>query len=220
MLRSTIRWRRFPPIAGRRVDGAINGSALPLTRWLNEVQMFLHCHRANARREAAGLPAVNSLWLWGGGSLPGALAPRYSAVFTGNPLAIGCARAAGTRNIPPRVVWQLEQQGLHPLLARLYAARGITDKSELDYELKSLLPPAALTHATDAAVLLADAIEAEARLLIVADYDCDGATACAVGMRALRAIGADVDYLVPNRFATATACRRKSSTSPHNARPT
>jgi hypothetical protein len=56
-----------------------------------------------------------------------------------------------TRSSPPRVVWQLEQQGLHPLLARLYAARGITDKAELDYELKSLLPPAALTHATDAA---------------------------------------------------------------------
>ncbi len=47
-----------------------------------------------------------------------------------------------TRNAPPRVVWQLEQQGLHPLLARLYAARGITDKTELDYELKSLIPPA------------------------------------------------------------------------------
>ena len=65
-----------------------------------------------------------------------------------------------TRNIPPRVVWQLEQQGLHPLLARLYASRGVTDKAELDYELKSLLPPAALTHATDAAHMLADAIEA------------------------------------------------------------
>ena len=104
------------------------------------------------------------------------------------------------RNIPPRVVWQLEQQGLHPLLARLYAARGVTDKGELDYELKSLLPPAALTHASDAAVLLADAIEAEARLLIVGDYDCDGATATAVGMRALKALGADVDFLVPDRF--------------------
>jgi hypothetical protein len=82
-------------VAGRRVDGAINGSALPLTRWLNEVQMFLHGHPVNARREAAGLPAVNSLWLWGGGSLPDASLPRYSAVFAGNPLAMGCARAAG-----------------------------------------------------------------------------------------------------------------------------
>jgi single-stranded-DNA-specific exonuclease len=105
-----------------------------------------------------------------------------------------------TRSSPPRVVWQLEQQGLHPLLARLYASRGITDRAELDYELKSLLPPASLTHATDAAQLLADAIEAEAKMLIIGDYDCDGATATAVGMRALKALGADVDFLLPDRF--------------------
>jgi single-stranded-DNA-specific exonuclease len=105
-----------------------------------------------------------------------------------------------TRKVAPRVQWQLEQQGLHPLLARIYAARGIQTKSELDYELKSLLPPALLTNTGQAAVLLADAIEAEAKILIVADYDCDGATACAVGIRALKAFGASVDYLVPNRF--------------------
>lgn len=104
------------------------------------------------------------------------------------------------RSVPPRAAWQLEQQGLHPLLARLYAARGVTDRAELDYELKALLPPATLTHASDAARLLADAIEAEARLLIVGDYDCDGATATAVGMRALKALGADVDFLLPDRF--------------------
>ena len=105
-----------------------------------------------------------------------------------------------TRNSPPRVVWQLEQQGLHPLLARLYAARGIKDKSELDYELKSLIPPTALTNATEAAHLLADAIEAEAKMLIIGDYDCDGATATAVGMRALKSLGADVNFLLPDRF--------------------
>ncbi len=104
------------------------------------------------------------------------------------------------RSAPPRTVWQLEQQGLHPLLARLYAARGVSDKAELDYELKSLLPPASLTHATEAASMLADAIEAEARLLIIGDYDCDGATATAVGMRALKALGAEVDFLLPDRF--------------------
>ena len=115
------------------------------------------------------------------------------------------------RHVPPRLQWQLEQQGVHPLLARLYAARGVTTKSELDYELKGLLPPALLTHADDAARLLADAIEAEARILIVADYDCDGATACAVGIRALRQMAAGpesdpaelaerIGYLVPNRF--------------------
>ena len=105
-----------------------------------------------------------------------------------------------TRNAPQRRVWQLEQQGVHPLLARLYAARGIASRDELDYGFAGLLPPAALTNAGEAAQLLADAIEAEARLLIVADYDCDGATACAVGMRALRAFGAKVEYLVPDRF--------------------
>ena len=108
------------------------------------------------------------------------------------------------RPVQPRRQWQLEQEGMHPLLARLYAARGIFARSELEYELKSLIPPADLTHAADAASLLADAVEAQARILIVADYDCDGATACAVGVRALRAMagpeGASIDYLVPNRF--------------------
>jgi single-stranded-DNA-specific exonuclease len=106
-----------------------------------------------------------------------------------------------TRAVPPRSQWQLEQQGVHPLLARIYAARGIHTRSELDYELKSLLPPALLSNAAEAAILLADAIEAQAKIVIVADYDCDGATACAVGVRALRAFGATVDYLVPNRFS-------------------
>ena len=105
-----------------------------------------------------------------------------------------------TRSSAPRTVWQLEQQGLHPLLARLYAARGVTDKAELDYELKSLIPPSALTNTDQAAHILADAIEAEARMLIIGDYDCDGATATAVGMRALTALGADVSFLVPDRF--------------------
>ena len=104
------------------------------------------------------------------------------------------------RNAPPRQQWQLEQAGIHPLLARLYASRGITEPAELNLELAALLPPDQLTNSQAAAVLLADAIEAEARLLIVADYDCDGATACALGIRALRACGATVDYVVPDRF--------------------
>jgi single-stranded-DNA-specific exonuclease len=96
--------------------------------------------------------------------------------------------------------WQLEQAGVHPLLARLYASRGISVANELNLELADLHPPIQLTRAAEAAVLLADAIEADARLLIVADYDCDGATACALGIRALRACGATVDYVVPDRF--------------------
>lgn len=104
------------------------------------------------------------------------------------------------RRVAPRAQWQLEQQGVPPLLARIYAGRGIVERQDLDYQLAALLPPQRLTHADRAATLLADAIARQARILIVADYDCDGATACAVGMRALRAFGAIVDYLVPNRF--------------------
>ena len=104
------------------------------------------------------------------------------------------------REIPPRAVWALEQAGVHPLLARLYASRGVTSKSELDDGLALLLPPASLKGAAQAAVLLADAIAAQKKLCIVADYDCDGATACAVGIRGLRLLGAQhVSYMVPDR---------------------
>jgi len=95
---------------------------------------------------------------------------------------------------------RLTQHGLSPLLARIYAARGVTDPRQLDAELAALLPIAQLKNAEAMAVLLADAIAAKQRLLIVADYDADGATACAVGLRALREFGAIVDFLVPNRF--------------------
>ena len=98
------------------------------------------------------------------------------------------------------IVQALVDAGVHPLLARIYAARGVKRRDELDYKLSGLLPPDALTGARDAAQLLADAIEAGARMVVVADYDCDGATACAVAVRGLRAMGADVHYLVPNRF--------------------
>jgi single-stranded-DNA-specific exonuclease len=105
-----------------------------------------------------------------------------------------------TRDIPPRTVWTLEQAGIHPLLARLYAARGVKGTDELDEALSKLLPPASLKGVEQAAVLLADAMEQNKKLCIVADYDCDGATACAVAMRGLRMLGAtNVDYLVPDR---------------------
>ncbi|WP_438859839.1 single-stranded-DNA-specific exonuclease RecJ [Achromobacter spanius] len=96
----------------------------------------------------------------------------------------------------------LEASGIHPLLARLWAARGVTHPDQTKLAWPSLLPPAGLTHSAHAAGVLADAIQSGKKLLIVADYDCDGATACAVGLRALSAMGADVDFLVPNRFET------------------
>jgi len=104
------------------------------------------------------------------------------------------------RDIPPRAVWTLEQAGVHPLLARLYAARGVSSKDELDESLAKLLPPSTLLGIDRAATLLADAIAQDKRLCIVADYDCDGATACAVALRGLRLLGAKhVSYLVPDR---------------------
>ncbi len=104
------------------------------------------------------------------------------------------------RDIPPRAAWALEQAGLHPLLARLYAARGVHTSDELDDSLSRLLPPSGLQGVQQAAQLLADAIASDQRLCIVADYDCDGATACAVAVRGLRLLGArHVDYLVPDR---------------------
>jgi single-stranded-DNA-specific exonuclease len=94
----------------------------------------------------------------------------------------------------------LEQAGVHPLLARLYAARGVTGTDALDESLAKLLPPSSMLGIGDAATLLADAIAHNKRLCIVADYDCDGATACAVAVRGLRLLGAKhVSYLVPDR---------------------
>ena len=94
----------------------------------------------------------------------------------------------------------LAQQGMHPVIARVMAARGLQTPRELATELDSLIKPESLTHVDRAAKLLADAIDANRRMVIVADYDCDGATACTVGVRGLRAMGAKVDYIVPNRF--------------------
>ena len=105
-----------------------------------------------------------------------------------------------TRDVPPRSAWALEQSGIHPLLARLYAARGVHTPEELDDALGKLLPPGGLKGVQEAAHLLADAMAADQQLCIVADYDCDGATACAVAVRGLRMLGARrVNYLVPDR---------------------
>ncbi|MDP3356668.1 MAG: single-stranded-DNA-specific exonuclease RecJ [Polaromonas sp.] len=104
------------------------------------------------------------------------------------------------REVPPRSVWVLEQAGIHPLLAQLYAARGVVSANELDADLGKLLPPASMKGTAEAAVLLADAMAAHKKICVVADYDCDGATACAVALRGLRLLGAThVSYIVPDR---------------------
>jgi len=106
------------------------------------------------------------------------------------------------RDVPPRTAWALEQAGVHPLLARLFAARGITAAEQLDDGLARLIPPDQLRGSAEAARLLADAIDARRRIVVVADYDCDGATACAVALRGLALLGADretLGYVVPDR---------------------
>lgn len=105
-----------------------------------------------------------------------------------------------TRSYSFRDAELLRQKGVHPVLARLYVSRGLLDIKELSSDLTALIAPAGLRHIDAAAVYLADAITAKKKLVIVADYDCDGATACAVALRGLRAMGAHVDYIVPNRF--------------------
>jgi single-stranded-DNA-specific exonuclease len=106
------------------------------------------------------------------------------------------------RDVPPRVSFALEQSGVHPLLARLLASRGVRTADELDDSLSRLLPPDSLKGAAEAGALLADAMAARQRICVVADYDCDGATACAVALRGLRLLGADPQslcYVVPDR---------------------
>ena len=105
-----------------------------------------------------------------------------------------------TRACSPVDAEVLTRHGLHPVLARLYAARGVCLPDEIETGLAKLVPPVALKGCEDAAVLLADAIQQQRRMLVVADYDCDGATACAVAVRGLRMFGGKIDYLVPNRF--------------------
>jgi single-stranded-DNA-specific exonuclease len=100
----------------------------------------------------------------------------------------------------PAAAAALAAAGVPPVLARIFAARGVGTPDELDADLRALPPYAALKGIDAAANRLADAVARRERIVIVADYDADGATGCAVGVRGLRAMGADVGFLVPNRF--------------------
>jgi single-stranded-DNA-specific exonuclease len=107
-----------------------------------------------------------------------------------------------TRDVPPRTAHALESAGVPTLLARLFAARGVRSIDELDDGLGKLLPPAGLQGAAQAATRLADALRDGERICIVADYDCDGATACAVALRGLQLLGVPRErlaYVVPDR---------------------
>jgi single-stranded-DNA-specific exonuclease len=104
------------------------------------------------------------------------------------------------RPIPSDTVQHLSNNGYPPLLAALFAARGISDSAQLDTSLAKLIPLDNLKNVHEMAQLLADAIVAKQKILVVADYDCDGATACAVAIRGLSSFGATIDFIVPNRF--------------------
>jgi single-stranded-DNA-specific exonuclease len=98
------------------------------------------------------------------------------------------------------IVDTLIAQGTNPLLARLYAARGLEQASEIETSLTKIIPPEQLNNASEMAKLLADAIYQNKKLLVIGDYDADGATATAVAVKGLRSMNANVDFLVPNRF--------------------
>ncbi|MBI5438719.1 MAG: single-stranded-DNA-specific exonuclease RecJ [Nitrosomonadales bacterium] len=104
------------------------------------------------------------------------------------------------RSIPSSSVQHLLDSGYPSALAKVFAARGITDGKQLDTSLAALLPFDNLKNVHQMAGLLADAIAARKKILVIADYDADGATACAVAVRGLRAFGAQIDFIVPNRF--------------------
>jgi len=108
--------------------------------------------------------------------------------------------AAIVRRAVPAAARALADAGVDPVLARLFAARGIASPQELDCGLAALPAHASLRNIDAASDRLADAIERGERVVIVADYDADGATGCAVAVRGLRALGAEVDFVVPNRF--------------------
>ena len=104
------------------------------------------------------------------------------------------------RSYAAESVANLIQHGIHPVLSRVLAARGVSSADQLEYSLSGLIPPEELTNSSAMAKLLADAIAQHKSLLVIGDYDADGATASAVAVRGLRSMGANVDYLVPNRF--------------------
>ncbi|MGB9093854.1 MAG: single-stranded-DNA-specific exonuclease RecJ, partial [Gallionella sp.] len=104
------------------------------------------------------------------------------------------------REFPAAVAQKLQAGGCSPAMARIYASRGITDGKQLETTLSGLLPFDSMKNVAAMARLLADAIAAQKKLMVIADYDADGATACAVAVRGLRGFGAQIDFIVPNRF--------------------
>jgi single-stranded-DNA-specific exonuclease len=104
------------------------------------------------------------------------------------------------REVPSVAMQHLCDNGYSPFLAKIFAARGITESTQLETTFSRLFPFEGLKNSTKMACLIADAIAQKKKFIVVADYDADGATACAVAVRGLRYFGADIDFIVPNRF--------------------
>lgn len=109
-------------------------------------------------------------------------------------------RLIKVRKVPILPHETLTKNGLSPVMARVLAARGIENETELDDSLTKLAPVENLKNCKSAGKLLADAIANNEKILIVADYDADGATAAAITILFFRSIGVEIDYFVPNRF--------------------
>lgn len=109
-----------------------------------------------------------------------------------------CTKA---RHVNAVDAFRLEKSGVnHPLLARLFAARGVKDFADAVLSLKALIAPQILENSQKAAEILAYAVQNQRNVLIVGDYDCDGATSTALAVRAFSALGLDVGYFLPDRF--------------------
>lgn len=123
----------------------------------------------------------------------------YSYREDGEPVVVTSANKQVVRRTPP----DINLKSIHnEILRRIYTARDITQTEQLEYSLKQLLPYTSLSGIESAVKILAAAIQQHQKIVIVADFDADGATSCAMMLRALRMMGAQhVDYLVPNRFS-------------------
>lgn len=100
----------------------------------------------------------------------------------------------------PEISQTLEESGMSPLLAKLFSARGVKGRNDVRGTLKDLLPISSLKNAVEMGKILADCVENRDRVLIVSDYDCDGATSCSVLIRAFQGARMNFGYLVPDRF--------------------
>ncbi len=104
------------------------------------------------------------------------------------------------RSFSKKTSLDLIEKGLNPIIAQLFSARGVKDLSQTTHKIDNLISPDLLLNSFKVGNFIADAIENKKKITIVADYDCDGATSCALALMGLRSMGAVIDYVVPNRF--------------------